>query len=169
MSPCRHSSTGTLHQSTTNHRCHLQGVTSSAVFRVNMARYPQCRAGIMGSHTRPGSMGSRHRNNTTAARNHQNNANTATFRGHADTIRPHTKNAPGPRSNFHTATTAATATYFHVSRPTRPQRQRPSLPPTRPKKAPTRAFLMWGLRSISYYFHDFFGGFPVRGFEKLCF
>ena len=30
MSPCRHSSTGTLHQSTTNHRCNLQGVTSSA-------------------------------------------------------------------------------------------------------------------------------------------
>ena len=33
----------------TTDRCHIQGVTSSAVFRVNMARYPQCLAGIMGS------------------------------------------------------------------------------------------------------------------------
>ena len=37
----------------------------------------------------------------------------------------------------------------HVPRPPRPHRQRPSLPPTWPKKAPTRAFLMWGLLSYS--------------------
>ena len=84
--------------------------------------------------------------------------NTATFRGHADTIRPHTKNASG-----HVPTSTRPP-------PLRPHRQRPSLPPTRPKKSPHTGFSPVGAISLfSYKFHDFFGGFSVRGFYELCF
>ena len=90
-------------------------------------------------------MGIRHRNNTTAARNHQNNANTATFHGQHGHILPR-----------FTANTATTSTDLIAANTA--------------KKKPHTGFSPVGVTFLfSYKFHDFVGGFSVRGFYELRF
>ena len=111
-------------------------------------------------------------------------SDTATYHRGSTTIRPTPRTHanmerqhPATRSNFHTGSGQpyTTSTYgqirprFAHATPTSSAATATRTP--RHKKSPHTGVSVWGWVTFlfSYYFHDFVGGFSVRGFYKLCF